>query len=195
MAAPHTRTASQKTARKDEIRRLLARRYTQEQIAAELGVKQQTVAYWAQRIAEEAQEAAADRTAEIRATLDTLAEVECEAWAAWQRSCRPAESTVRERGKGPRGSIARVQRTRTGQAGDPSFLHVILACTHQRRALLGLDAPTKAQQFVMDELRAGLERLRANLPEPLFLQVAGLLAGRTGGGVAATGSEFTPPLA
>lgn len=185
MAAPHTRTSSQKLARKEEVRRLLARRYTQEQVAAELGIKQATVSYWKDQIEADAQAAAADRAIEIRATLDVLAEVEREAWAAWERSKRPAETTVRERGRSTRGRVAMVKRTRVGQAGDPSYLNVILGCQTQRRALLGLDAPTKAQEFVMQELRAGLERLRAKLPEPLFLQVAGLLAGDGGGVISA----------
>lgn len=185
MAAPHTRTTSQKLARKEEVRSLLARRYTQEQVAAELGMTRQNVAYWVEKIEADAQAAAADRAIEIRATLEALAEVEREAWAAWERSKRPAETTVRERGRGARGRVATVKRTRIGQAGDPSYLNVILGCQTQRRALLGLDAPTKAQEFVMQELRAGLERLRTNLPEPLFLQVAGLLAGDGGGVISA----------
>lgn len=185
MAAPHTKTSSQRMARKEEVRQLLARRYTQEQVAAELGIKQATVSYWAEKIEADAQAAAADKAVEIRATLDSLAEVEREAWAAWERSKRPAETTVRERGRGARGRIATVKRTRVGQAGDSSYLNVILAAQVQRRALLGLDAPTKAQEFIMQELRAGLERLRENLPEPLFLQVAGLLAGDGGGVISA----------
>lgn len=185
MASPHTKTPSQKLARKEEIRRLLARRYTQEQVAAELGMTRQSVQYWAERIAAEAQEAAADRVAEIRATLDSLAEVEREAWAAWERSKRPAVTSRRERGQTVKGRVRVAQRTVVGQSGDSSYLNVILSVNTQRRALLGLDAPTKAQQFVMDELRAGLERLRAKLPEPLFQQVAGLLAGDAGGVISA----------
>lgn len=185
MAAPHSRTLNQRTARKEEIRRLLARRYTQAQVAAQLEITERTVSYWVKQIEAEAQAAAADRTIEIRATLDSLAEVEREAWAAWERTKRPAVKSQRERGSGPKGPVRKVRRVTEYQAGDPAFLQVILGCQTQRRALLGLDAPTKAQQFVMDELRAGLERLRANLPEPIFLQVAGLLAGESGGVVPA----------
>lgn len=183
MAAPHTKTASQKLARREEIRRLLARRYTQEQVAAELGVTQRTVAYWVEQIEADAQAAAADRGAEIRATLTSLAEVEREAWAAWERSKRPAVKSQRERGSGPEGPVRKVRRQVEYQTGDPALLQVVLACNTQRRALLGLDAPTKAQEFVMQELRAGLERLRANLPESVFLQVARLLAGGDSPGV------------
>lgn len=185
MAAPHTKTASQKLARKEEIRRLLARRYTQGQIAAELSISQRVVSYWLDQVEADAQAAAADRAVEIRATLDALAEVEREAWAAWERSKEAARIEVSESGTGPKGPTAKDRTVDRYQVGDSTYLNVILACQTQRRALLGLDAPTKAQEFVMQELRAGLERLRHNLPEPLFLQVAGLLAGDTGGVVSA----------
>jgi predicted transcriptional regulator len=185
MAAPHSRTSSQKTARKEEIRRLLARRFTQAQIAEQLGVKQQAVSYWAQQIEADAQAAATDRVLEIRATLDSLAEVEREAWAAWERSKEAARIEQSERGVGPMGAVDKTRTTDKYQVGDSTYLNVILACTTQRRALLGLDAPTKAQAFVMEELRAGLERLRAKLDPQTFLQVAGLLAGDAGGLISA----------
>ncbi len=172
---------SYRAATKEEVRRLLARRYTQEQIAAALDISQPAVSKWKKKIEADAADAAADRGTEIRAALDSLAEVEREAWLAWERTKRPAVESRRERGSGPDGPIRKAQRVTKYQAGDPAFLQVILGCQTQRRALLGLDAPTKAQQFVMDELKAGLERLRANLPEALFAQVAGLLAGDAGG--------------
>jgi hypothetical protein len=185
MAERSTPQPSTRVAIKEEVRRLLARRYTQAQVAAELQITQQAVSKWKKKIEADAQAAAADRAVEIRATLDSLAEVEREAWAAWERSKRPAVERRRERGSGPEGPIRKVQRTTRYQIGDPSFLNLILGCQTQRRALLGLDAPTKAQEYIMQELRAGLERLRAHLPEPLFVQVAGLLAGDAGGVVPA----------
>lgn len=181
MAAPHSRNASQRAARQEEIRRLLARRYTPSQIAAQLDIAAATVIYWAKKIEADAQAAAADRAVEIRATLDSLAEVEREAWAAWERSKQPAVKSQRDRGVGVQGPIRKVRRTVEHQAGDPSFLNVILSCQAQRRALLGLDAPSRAQEYIIAELKAGLERLRDNLPEPTFRQIARLLAGDAGG--------------
>jgi predicted transcriptional regulator len=166
-----------KIAAKEEVRRLLARRYTQEQIAAELGISQPAVSKWKKKIEADAQAAAADRAVEIRATLDSLAEVEREAWAAWERSKEAAAIELREQGQTAAGSFSKDRTTLKHQVGDSTYLNVILACSTQRRALLGLDAPTKAQEYVMQELRAGLERLRHNLPEPVFLQVARILAG------------------
>lgn len=175
----------QRVASKEEVRRLLARRYTQAQIGEQLGITQQAVSKWKKAIEKDAQTAAADRAAEIRATLASLAEVEREAWDAWERSKLPAVVEKSEDGVGPMGPVDKDTTTTRHQVGDATYLNVILACSTQRRALLGLDAPTKAQEFVMQELRAGLERLRANLPESVFLQVVRLLAGGDSPGVPA----------
>lgn len=180
MTARKSHQPSPRAATKEEVRRLLVRKYTQAQIAAELEISQPAVSKWKKKIEADAQAAAADRGAEIRATLDSLAEVEREAWAAWERSKEAARTEQSERGVGPMGAVDKTRTTDKYQVGDSTYLNVILACQTQRRALLGLDAPTKAQQFIIDELRAGLERLRHNLPEPLFLQVAGLLTGDSG---------------
>lgn len=181
MAAPHSRNASQRAARQEEIRRLLARRYTPSQIAAQLDIAAATVIYWAKKIEADAQAAAADRAVEIRATLDSLAEVEREAWAAWERSKQPAQVDLEESGHNAHGPFNKDRTTLRHQVGDPTYLNVILSCQAQRRALLGLDAPSRAQEYIIAELKAGLERLRDNLPEPTFRQIARLLAGDAGG--------------
>ena len=65
--------------------------------------------------------------------------VEREAWAAWQRSQKPAESTkVTQDGSG---KVA--QKTVQHTVGDPRYLDQIHKCITARRALLGLDAPTR----------------------------------------------------
>lgn len=174
-----------RVAMKEEVRRLLARRYTQAQIAKQLGISQPAVSKWKAKIEADAQAAAADRAAEIRAALDSLAEVEREAWGGWGRSQQDEETTLAEDGATAQGSYEKRRTVRRGQAGDPAFLTIILACQQQRRQLLGLDAPTKAQEFIMQELSAGLERLRHNLEPGLFDRVARLLAGEPGGVVSA----------
>ena len=88
-------------------------------------------------------------------------------------------------GSAKRIEIDKDTTTTKHQVGDPTYLNVILACSTQRRALLGLDAPSKAHEFIAQELRAGLERLRDNLSPALFQQVAGLLAGDHSGLVSA----------
>lgn len=183
MAAPHSRTAPQKLARKDEVRRLLARRFTQSQIAEQLGIKQQAVSYWVQQLEADVQSAVADRAAEIRTMLDTYAEVEREAWLAWEASKGEAETKTHAIGFEAKGAVDLTTTKTEHLNGNPAYLNVVLGCQAQRRSLLGLDAPTKAQEFIVAELKAGLERLRANLPPALFQQVAGLLAGRAGDAV------------
>lgn len=181
MAAPQTRTPAQRLARKEEVRTLLARRYTQTQIAERLGVKQQAVSLWVKQIEADAIAAAADRAVEIRTTLESLAEVEREAWAAWDRSKEPGVTEKEEDGSSVNGPFSKSVKTTQYQVGDPAYLQLVLGCQAQRRQLLGLDAPSKAQEIIAAELSAGLERLRVNLPATLFQHVAGLLAGEPRG--------------
>lgn len=189
MAAPHSRTAPQKLARKDEVRRLLARRFTQAQIAEQLGIKQQAVSYWVQQLEADAQAAVADRAAEIRAVLESLGEVEREAWQAWEASKGEVQTRTHAIGFEAKGAVDLTTTKTEWQSGNPAYLNVILGCQAQRRSLLGLDAPTRAQEFIVAELKAGLERLRAHLPPQLFQQVAGLLAGRTVDAVLVDGDD------
>lgn len=181
LSSTHTRTSSQRLARKEEVRTLLARRHTPNQIADKLSIKPQTVAYWIEQIRQDAIAAAADRAAEIRTTLESLAEVEREAWAAWDRSKEPGVTEKEEDGSSVNGPFSKSVKTTQYQVGDPAYLQLVLGCQAQRRQLLGLDAPSKAQEIIAAELSAGLERLRVNLPATLFQHVAGLLAGEPRG--------------
>ena len=75
------------------------------------------------------------REIEIR-KLDRL---EREAWAAWERSQKPAqEATISTDGSNQK-TVKKVAE----QTGDARFLDVVNKCIASRRALLGLDAPTK----------------------------------------------------
>jgi len=77
----------------------------------------------------------AARDQELR-KLDLL---EREAWAAWKRSQEPAESTkvVQD------ASGKRAQKTVEHPVGDPRYLEQVQKCIAARRAILGLDAPTR----------------------------------------------------
>lgn len=189
MAERHSKTVAQRVARQDEIRRMLARRFTPSQIAAELNIAPSAVSYWLRKLESDAQSAVADRATEIRAALDSLAEVEREAWAAWESSKGEVQTVTRALGFEAKGSVDLTTTKTEVQSGNPAYLNLVLACQQQRRTLLGLDAPTRAQEFVITELKAGLERLRANLTPALFQQVAGLLAGRAGDAVSHDGND------
>ena len=72
------------------------------------------------------------RTVEIQ-KIDLI---EREAWAAWQRSQKPAQSAV----VNGEGATQKARKTLKNQYGDPRFLEQVNKCISQRRALLGLDA-------------------------------------------------------
>ena len=65
--------------------------------------------------------------------------LEREAWEAWERSKKPAQSAVIHID----GDRQRTQKKVEEQCGDPRYLDQIQKCVASRRALLGLDAPTK----------------------------------------------------
>lgn len=132
-----------RVAMKEEVRRLLARRLSQSAIGEMLGISQQAVSNWKKKIEADAQAAAADRAAEIAATLEALSELEREAWEAWERSKQPAVTEVEEHGTGAQGPIDKDRTTTEHQTGDASYLSQVQQALAQRRALLGLDAPTR----------------------------------------------------
>jgi hypothetical protein len=71
--------------------------------------------------------------------LQKLDRVEREAWEAWEQSKKPAQSAVIN----IHGNSQRTQKRVEEQCGDPRYLDQVHKCVASRRALLGLDAPTK----------------------------------------------------
>jgi hypothetical protein len=71
--------------------------------------------------------------------LQKLDLLEREAWAAWQHSQQPVESTRVTQD----GSRKRAERIVGHPVGDPRYLEQVHKCIAARRALLGLDAPTR----------------------------------------------------
>jgi len=128
----------------DRRRALVAEHYleglTQSQIARELGVSQGTVSHDLKAIRQQWQASAnRDFDEAVGIELAKLDKVEREAWKAWNRSLEPAESTRVMQQAGNK----RAEKTTRQQHGDPRFLEQIQRCIAARRALLGLDAPTR----------------------------------------------------
>lgn len=145
MAAPKTKTPQQSAALRAEIYTRYICGRSQYKIASELGISQQAVAAHIKKAREASRVMMESRRDE---RLAELTKIRDEAWAAWARSQQPAETTVTERIDGGSGEGApRLKATvrREGQAGDASFLAQIQKAIEQERALLGLDAPKKAQ--------------------------------------------------
>lgn len=97
--------------------------------------------------------------------LQKLDRLECEAWAAWERSQQPIQQ-ARIKGNGTAQSADRVI---TNRNGDPRFLDVVHKCIASRRVLLGLDSPARVvhsqpitpqpPQLTIEERRARLLQL------------------------------------
>ena len=68
--------------------------------------------------------------------LKKLDRIEREAWAAWERSQKPAQSAKFRGEATPSGG----EKTIRNQYGDPRFLEQVNRCIANRRAILGLDA-------------------------------------------------------
>jgi Putative ATPase subunit of terminase (gpP-like) len=145
--------------RRQQAADLYLKGWTQTAIAEHLGVRQKTVCTDLQVVRGEWRGSMIRDFDLLREEeLKKLAVLEQEAWAAWERSQKPAqEARVKD---GDQSKATKTMKTRTG---DPRFLEVILRCNVSRRLLLGLDAPVKVaptspdgeqayHSFVMAEL-------------------------------------------
>lgn len=126
--------------RRQRVAELYVKSWTQFAIAEELGISQPTVSCDLKAVRKQWLESSIrDFDALRERELQKLDLLEREAWAAWERSQQPAESTkVTQDGSG---KVA--QKTVQHQDGDPRYLDQVHKAIAARRALLGLDAPTR----------------------------------------------------
>lgn len=126
--------------RRRVVSELYIQGHSQMAIAEQVGVSQPTVSTDLKTIQQQWRESAIRDLDSLREKeLRKLDAVELEAWKAWQRSQKPAqEATVCTDG-----STQKTVKKVAEQTGDPRFLDQISKCIASRRALLGLDAPTK----------------------------------------------------
>lgn len=114
--------------------------WPQASIAQQMGVAQSTISHDLRTVYQQWQKSAIrnfDLVREIE--LKKLDRLEREAWAAWERSQKQKqEATISSDG-----AVQRTTKKVAEQTGDPRFLEQIHKCIASRRALLGLDAPTK----------------------------------------------------
>lgn len=114
--------------------------YSQIAIAEEIGVSQPTVSSDLQAIHRQWRNSAIRDFDSLREReLRKLDALELEAWKAWQRSQKPSQEAVITTD----GTHQKTQKRVAEQVGDVRFLEQISKCIASRRALLGLDAPTK----------------------------------------------------
>ena len=134
--------------RRQQVAELYLQGLAQSTIAEQLAVAQATVSADLEHIRKLWQESAIRDFAEVRSReMQKLDLIEREAWAAWQRSQKPAQSAV-VTGSAP-GPGQQSRKTMKNQYGDPRFLQQVNQCISQRRGLLGLDvlpAPVTPQE-------------------------------------------------
>jgi hypothetical protein len=126
--------------RRNRVADLYIQGRTQVAIGEQLGIPQPTVSTDLTAIRKLWRESSVRNFDEAKEMeLQKLDRVEREAWAAWERSQKPAQSATVEGDGAPR----RSRKTIVQKNGDPRYLDTVLKCVAARRAILGLDAPTK----------------------------------------------------
>jgi hypothetical protein len=126
--------------RRENVADLYIQGWTQTAIAKQVGVSQGTISTDLKAIQKAWCESAVRNFDTLREReLKKLDRLEREAWAAWERSQKPAQSAVIHSD----GNGQKTQKRVAEQCGDPRYLEQVHKCIVSRRALLGLDAPTK----------------------------------------------------
>jgi hypothetical protein len=166
--------------RRRDVADLYLQGWTQMEIAARLGVAQATISEDLSEVRRQWRESAMhDFELARQMELRKLDRLEREAWAAWERSQKPAQSAVISGAAG----LEQTRKSVKHQHGDPRFLDLVSKCIGHRRALLGLDIPipTSASEADPD----------ANLPlEQRQQRVVAIFAAlRQREGTAAIGTE------
>jgi hypothetical protein len=152
--------------RRQQVAEFYLQSWTQAAIAEHLGLDQSTISDDLRAIRRDWRESTIrDFDLAQAEELQKTDRIEREAWAAWQRSQKPAQSAVMN-GDGAGGATRKSVKNRDG---DPRMLDLVLKCGVARRNLLGLDAPTRiapvtpdgrnpyrlaVAQLSLDELRA-----------------------------------------
>jgi hypothetical protein len=122
--------------RRKQVVELYLQGWSQPAIADQLEVSQPTICADLKAIRQDWRDSTIRDFDELRATeLQKLDLIEREAWGAWQRSQKPAQSAVVT----GEGHEQKARKSMKHQYGDPRFLQLVSHCIGQRRAILGLD--------------------------------------------------------
>jgi hypothetical protein len=132
-------------ARRQQVYELFMRGMPLSRIAQELGVHKSQITRDLKHIRRQWQETRLEDLNTLKdEELARLAKIQHDAWLAWERSCKDAETMeVTGTSQGGKGEPAKVKKVTKGQAGDSRYLAIILDCVKQRCRLLGLEAPKK----------------------------------------------------
>lgn len=126
--------------RRQKVAELYLQSWTQTAIAGEVGVTQPTVSEDLMHIRREWRDSRIrDFDDAVELELRRIDRLERESWRAWFRSTEPHEVTKVTQ----TGSAKKAHKTVTQRTGDPRYLEQVHKCIASRRAILGLDAPTR----------------------------------------------------
>ncbi len=132
--------------RRQRIANLYVQGWAQSAIALEIGASQPTISDDLKEIRKQWRESAVrDFDMAVTLELQKLDRLEREAWAAWERSQKPAQSAVISGDAASANANTKTRRATKQQHGDARFLEVVHKCIAQRRALLGLDTTTASE--------------------------------------------------
>lgn len=160
------------------LSRWLAQKVPQNEIALRLGLSESTIIEDKKVITKRwQQEASKSIEIIVAAELQTLLEVEREAWEAWFRSNAEKKKELRENRVNSGGEDELIQRTQTENTyGDPRYLEIILNASAARRKLIGADAPARLDIKAMIYSEARLIAAEFNMsPEDLVSDVEQIL--------------------
>jgi hypothetical protein len=141
-----------------QVAELYLQCWTQAEIAAHLGVHQSTVSNDLTVLEHEWRESAIRDFDLARAEeLKKLERIEREAWAAWEQSKKPAQSAVMN----GEGGAQTARKTIKNRHGDPRMMEIVIKCSAERSALLGL-APqlSQAESHPHENISLGVRRDR-----------------------------------
>jgi hypothetical protein len=133
--------------RRQQVAELYVQGHTQCAIGQRLAISQPTVCDDLRQTKQQWRASAIrDFDAARDLELQKLDKVEREAWAAWDRSQKPAQSAVIS----GEGAGQRTRKSVKNQNGDLRALELVLKCNQARRTMLGLDAPTRIAPVTPD---------------------------------------------
>ncbi|HEY4313610.1 MAG TPA: helix-turn-helix domain-containing protein [Pirellulales bacterium] len=146
--------------RRHAVADLYLKGWSQTAIAEQLGICQTTVCVDLKKIRQQWRESAVRDFDEARQVeLLKLDRIEREAWAGWERSQKPTQAAVISSEIGRE----RTRKSSKNQVGDPKFLEQVLRCILNRRAMLGLDAPTRIAPVMSEPVRMTPEQRQQHI--------------------------------
>ena len=155
-----SRRSLAKARRRQQVVSLYLQGWSQAAIAEHLQIAQWTVSRDLKHVYAEWRESTI-RDFDTLQTIEVqkLDRLEREAWAAWDRSQKPSQ-LARIKGASSEQNAERVVKN---QIGDPRFLEQVHKCIAGRRAILGLDAPTRIEPVGPLVQPLSLEQRRAHI--------------------------------